>query len=242
MKPTVAIVCAGLLVTAPLAPAVGQSEQGGAPFSATTLSLPAYGEVSVPPDEATMDVGVETAAPTAVEASRANATQMGRVVAALRGSGVADRDMQTAQLSLSPQYAYESGHSPRLTGYQASNRLSVVIHDLSNLGRVADFATGAGATNLGQISFGLENPTAAENSARVAAVKSLEDKAALYAQATGYRINRLVSLSEGEGPRLFAPAPLYLSAAKQNIAAPTPVEEGRIKVRVDVIGLFELAK
>jgi uncharacterized protein YggE len=240
VKPSVAIAMAAALAAAPLAPATAQAGDSPARFSATTLQLSAYGEVSVPPDMATLTLGVETTAATAVEASRANAGRMSQVVAAVKASGVPDRDIQTAQLSLSPQYAYEAGHPPRLTGYQASNQVNVVTHDLAKLGRVADFATGAGATNLGQISLGLANPVAAENSARVAAVKALEDKASLYAQATGYRITRLINLTEGEGFTPISPRPMMAMA--KTVEAPTPIEAGQVKVRIDITGEFELAK
>ena len=231
---------AAALTAAPLAPAMAQLDKTQARFSATTLRLSAYGEVSVPPDMATLTLGVETTAATAVEASRANAGRMSQVVAAVKALGVPDRDIQTAQLSLSPQYAYEAGQPARLTGYQASNQVSVVTHDLTKLGRVADFAAGAGATNLGQISLGLANPVAAENSARVAAVKALEDKASLYAQATGYRITRLINLTEGEGFTPISPRPMMAMA--KAVEAPTPIEAGQVKVRVDITGEFELAK
>ncbi len=240
MKPSIAIAIAAALTAAPLAPAMAQLDKTKARFSATTLQLSAYGEVSVPPDMATLTLGVETTAATAVEASRANAGRMSQVVAAVKASGVPDRDIQTAQLSLSPQYAYEAGQPARLTGYQASNQVNVVTRDLTKLGRVADFATGAGATNMGQISLGLANPVAAENSARVAAVKALEDKANLYAQATGYRITRLINLTEGEGVTPFSPRPMMAMA--KAVEAPTPIEAGQVKVRVDITGEFELAK
>ena len=240
MKPSVVITMVAALTMAPLAPETARAADSPARFSTTTLSLSAYGEVSVPPDMATLTLGVETTAATAVEASRANAVRMSQMVAAIKTSGVPDRDIQTAQLNLSPQYVYEAGHPARLTGYQASNQVNVVTRDLTKLGRVADFATGAGATNLGQISLGLANPVAAENSARVAAVKALEDKANLYAQATGYRITRLINLTEGEDVTPFSPRPMMAMA--KAVEAPTPIEAGQVKVRVDITGEFELAK
>lgn len=231
-----------LLAALPAAAFAQSAEAPKSPFSATTLRLAAYGEVEAPPDMATLEVGVQTTAPTAVDASRQNADRTARLVAAVKGAGVPDRDLQTAQISLSPQYAYESGQAPRLTGYQASNQVRVTVHDLSKLARVVDFAAGAGATNLGQVEFSLAAPTAAENSARVAAVKALEDKAQLYARATGYRIVRLVNLSEGVEAGVAPPRPMMVMEAMAKVATPTPIEEGEIKVRADITGVFELAK
>lgn len=239
MKP-VAALCAAAALAAAATTALAQTDEVRAPFAATTLQLSAYGEIELPPDMASLVLGEDAAGATAAAAARSNAEIMTRVVTAVKAAGVADRDIQTAQLSLAPQYAYEPNQPPRLTGYQASNQVRVTIHDLAGLGRIVDAVVGAGATNVGQIEFGLENPVAAENSARVAAVKALEDKAGLYAQATGYRIGRLVNLSEGGTERPVTPMPMMALAAKAQSA--TPIATGQIKVRVDVAGMFELLK
>ena len=231
---------AALLLASAAAPALAQTAGVDPAFAATTLSLSASGEAKVTPDMATITLGVDTTAPNAGQAMNANAERMARVIAALKAAGIEARDLQTSNLSLSPQTVYEEGHPPRVTGYQASNQLSVTVRDLGKLGPVADAVVAAGATNIGQISFGLANPLAAENNARLAAVKALEDKAALYAQASGYHITRLVNLSEGvaeqSGPRPQAPM------MAMRAAAPTPIETGELNVHIDVSGLFELGR
>jgi len=240
MKPIALVPIAIALCVLSLIPSLAQADEAGAAFAATTLRLSASGDVELPPDMATITLGVDTTAASAVEASRASAELMTKVIGALKASGVADRDTQTSQLSLSPQYVYEANHPPRLTGYQASNQVRITVRDLSKLGRTADAVVSAGATNVGQIEFGLANPVAAENSARVAAVKALEDKASLYAQATGYRITRLVNLIEGEGVTPISPRPMMAMA--KAVEAPTPIQAGQVKVRIDIAGEFELAK
>ena len=226
-----------------LALAIGPAARAAdASFAATTLSLSAYGEARTAPDMATISLGVDTKADSAAQAMRENAARMAQVIKAVKAAGVADRDLQTSNLSLSPQYVYEQDQAPRLTGYQASNQLTVTVNDLARLGPIADAAVSAGATNIGGISFGLANPLSAENSARLAAVKALDDKAALYAQAAGYHIARLVNLSEGGG---YEPSPIRPMGVMQMRAAapaPTPVETGDVKVRIDINGVFELAK
>jgi uncharacterized protein len=165
---------------------------------------------------------------------------MSAVIGALKGAGVVDKDIQTSNLSLSPQYAYDQGQPPRLTGYEASNQVTVTEHDLARLGALADAATGAGATNISGISFSLAHPVEAENAARVAAVKALEDKARVLADAAGYHVVRLVSLTESGGETPTPPRPMMMMAARAQ--APTPVEAGEVGVRVNVSGVFELAK
>lgn len=237
MKYVIAAAAVAVLVGGPLQL---RAEVPPAAFSATTLDLSAVGEVKLAPDMASITMGVDTTAPTAAEALRANAARMSQVVAALKAAGLPARDIQTSQLSLSPQYANEANRPQRLTGYQASNQVDVAVNDLSKLGRVVDAVVAAGADNIGQLSFGLANPGAAENAARVAAVKALEDKAALYAQATGYRVGRLVNLSEGGGYRPGPPMPMMAMAVRSNES--TPVEAGEVRVRVDITGEFELTR
>ena len=129
-------------------------------------------------------------------------------MAALKKAGIAAKDIQTSGLNLSPQYVYEQNQPPRLTGYQASNQVTVTVHDLTKLGAAVDATVNAGANQVNGISFGLNDPTAAENAAREDAVKALQAKADLYAKATGYRIGRLVSLSEGGGYTPQPPMPM----------------------------------
>ena len=218
------------------------AESADPAFATTTLSLSAYGEARTPPDMASLDLGVEVTRGSAGAAMRDNAAQMGRVIAALKAAGLKDRDLQTSNLSLSPQYVYTPNQPARLSGYQASNQVRVTVRDLTKLGLVADAVVTAGATNVGQISFGVDNPLAAENLARLAAVKAFQDKAALYAQATGYHILRLVTLSEG-APYTPGPQPMMLMKSQARMAAaPTPVEAGESTLRVDITGVFELAK
>ena len=210
-------------------------------FRATTLSLNAYGEVSRKPDMATISTGVQTEAPTAAEALRLNAVRMNQVIAALKKGGIADRDIQTSGLNLNPQYVYQENLPPKLTGYQASNQVTIVVRDLMKLGQAVDAVVNAGANTVGGISFGLQNSDAANDAARLEAVKALQAKANLYANAMGYRVSRLVTLSEGGGYSPPSPMPMMAMASRDK-AESTPVEAGELKVRIDVNATFELAK
>jgi uncharacterized protein YggE len=221
---------------------VAPPSAAAAVFGATTLSLGAYGETKIAPDMASISLGVTNTASAAAKAMSDNAAQMAKVMAALRAGGIAAKDIRTSGLSVNPQYAYEQGQSPRLTGYQASDQLTVTVHDLARLGATIDASVGAGATQVNGISFGLADPTAAENAARELAVHALQAKAELYARATGYRLSRLVTLNEGgsEGVRL---PPLPIMAAQSRMqAVPTTVAPGELTIRIDITGLYELAR
>ncbi|MFZ5669002.1 MAG: SIMPL domain-containing protein [Pseudomonadota bacterium] len=211
-------------------------------FKATTLNLSAFGEVRRAPDMATITLGVQTDGPTAAEALRQNAVRMNQTIAALKRGGVEARDIQTSGLSLSPQYVYQENLPPRLTGYQASNQVTITVRDLSKLGQAVDAAVGAGASNVGGIAFGLDDSSSAEDAARMLAVQALQAKAELYARATGYRVVRLVTLNEGGGYAPPPPMPVLALAARMDKAESTPVEAGELKVRIDVNATFELAR
>jgi uncharacterized protein len=204
-------------------------------FAATTLDLTGHGEAHAPPDMASIDLGVTITAPTAAGAMAENAAAMTKVIAALRAKGVADKDIATSTLGLAPQYAYPEGQPQQLTGYQAANHVTVTLTDLNQVGAVVDAAVGAGANEAGQISFGLKSRASAENFARLAAVKALDDKAVTLADAAGYHIRRLVNLSEVSAEQ--GPQPRMMMAAGK---LATPVEAGEVLVSVDVTGEFEL--
>jgi hypothetical protein len=128
-----------------------------------------------------------------------------------------------------------------MTGYQAANDVTIRVVDLKRLGASLDAVVTAGANQINGISFGLKDPAAAEDAARRAAVAALRAKADLYAQATGYHVARLVNLSEGGG---YAPAPMRaMNFARNSVGAePTPVSAGELTVRINVTGVYELAR
>ncbi len=232
-----------LAAAAPAAIAQTPPEVADNMFRATTLNVSAQGETKVAPDMATISLGVRTEAPTAQAAIAANAEKMASVVAALKKGGLADKEIQTSNLSLSPQYVYQENLPPRLTGYQANNQVTVTVHDLKRLGKIVDATVNAGADNVGGVSFGIEDPTDAENAARLEAVRKLRAKADLYAGAAGYRVSRLVTMSEGGGYAPPAPPPMPMMAMRAESAKfDTSVSPGELNVQVSVSATYELTR
>lgn len=245
MTPTIRAAALALALAAAPAAVLAQAPPPAAEsmFRATTLNLSAYGETKVAPDMATISLGVVTDGKTAAEAMTANATRMAAVVASLKKSGIAERDIQTSGLNLNPQYRYEERQPPILIGYQASNMVTITVRDLKRLGAAVDATVNAGANQVHGVSFGLLDRTAAENAAREAAVKSLAAKAELYARATGHRVGRLVTLSEGAASYpVPPPMPMMARAQAVEFKADTSVSPGELNVRVDVTGLYELVR
>jgi hypothetical protein len=236
MKPL--ILAAALALCACGSAFAQNGDTSSARFAATTLDITGHGEEQVPPDTATIDLGVVSQGATAADATHQNAAAMAKVIAALKAGGVDTRDIVTSNLGLSPQYAYGNNSAPRLTGYQANNQVTVTAEDLSKLGQVVDAVIGAGATSVSQIRFGLKAEGSPQNLARIMAMKNLQEKAAIYADAAGYHIRRLVNVTEVSSARPVVP----MAAMRLAAAAPqaTPIETGQITVTVDVTGEFEL--
>ena len=211
----------------------------------TTLRLSAYGETEAAPDKAVITLGVQTKADTAAAAMRENAARMTAVIAALRSAGLDERDIRTSNINLSPQYSYQPNQPPHLDGYQAGNDVTLTIEDLARLGTVLDAAVRAGVDQVNGVDFELKDPQRAADAARKAAVVALNDKAQVYAAATGLRILRLVDLSEGGEAQPGPVRPLvraFAMAAAQDSSAGPPVAPGPLSVRVDVDATYALAK
>lgn len=235
---------------APAGAALAQSQpDGGAPMvihaavDRPSLNLSAYGEVKVAPDMATINFAVVTEAASAADAMRLNAERMNQVMAALRRAGIAERDVQTSGLNLSAQYDYVQNEPPRLRGYQAQNRVTVIINDLARVGSTADAVVAAGVNQIDGIGFGLKDPSAAENQARRLAVRALRDKAALYADALGVQLVGIRALSEGGGYAPQPPMPMYAARAEMAMdAGATPIAAGQLTVRIDITGVWDIQR
>lgn len=214
-----------------------------APFSATTLAVTADGEVRAAPDIAVLNVGVTSQGATAAEAVAAMRGQMSATTAALKGAGVAAADVQTSGLSLNPQYDEGPNRPRRLTGYEASNQVTVTVREVGRTGAVLDAALDRGANTVNGVSFDLADRTPAEDAARRAAVKALGDKARLYAEAAGLHVKRLVSLREGGE----APQPMFRSMVSEVVVTGsrirrTPVEPGQLRIRETASAVYELER
>ena len=205
----------------------------------TTLTITAEGRTAQTPDIAEVSGGVVTTAPTATAAMRENAERMNAVVAAVRKAGIAERDIQTTGLNLSPQYKYGNNEAPVLTGYQATNTISVRVRKIAETGKLLDTLVGVGANQISGPNFRIEAADAALDEARVAAVATARSRAELYAKAAGKRVSRIASIAESAGfdP---GPRPMMARAVMKDEMAPSPVAPGEVALTVNVTMVFEL--
>ncbi|HUD30407.1 MAG TPA: SIMPL domain-containing protein [Novosphingobium sp.] len=234
----------------PAAPALAQQ----APMPAieaghTLLTVTAQGSSTRTPDLASYSAGVTTQGATASEALSANSARMTQVIAALKRAGIADRDVQTSNLNVNPVYAqpkrlpdgnYEDGPQ-RIVGYQATNNVSVRQRKLGDMGKVIDALVAAGANQVNGPNFMLDKPEAAQDEARLEAMKVARARAELYARASGLRVAHIVSIGESGG---YVPQPvMYMRKEAMDVAAapPPPVAAGELEMNVNVTVQFELA-
>ena len=216
-----AAVAATLLVT----PALAQTALPPA------ISVTGEANVSVAPDQAQIEGGVTSDAKTAREASEANNAAMGKVLLALKGAGIEEKDYQTSRLSLQPQFATPKAaeRAPGIVSFRASNRVMVKIRDVTKVANVIDVLVGAGANEIGGINFTVTQASKHLDEARAKAIADARRKAEIYAKAAGVTLGEPISISE-EG----APGPVFRSKMAAPMAAGAPVAQGEETLSVTV--------
>ncbi len=209
-----------------------------APPAPRTLQVSGAGEAAAAPDMATVSVGVTSTARRAGDALAANSAAMQGVLDLIRAEGVADRDVQTSQFSLSPMWrdTSGSGSQPGIDGYQVYNLVTVRLRDLPRLGALLDTLTREGANQINGIEFGLSDPRPLLDAARRAAVTDAVARARLYAEAAGVTLGPILSISEGGGYMPMPGAAMRAEAA----ASPVPVAGGETGVNAQVSLVYEI--
>ena len=191
------------------------------------VELSIFEQIEVEPDLVTISAGVFSDAPTAVEALRRNAAEMDRVIAQIKASGIADRDIQTARISLDPQYDYNRTTQRQVfKGYRASNTVTIKLRQIDRAGALLDTLVSAGATNLNGPYFSIEDDTSAKATARERALARGEAQAEQYARLNGYSGVRLLQVGESivsSGGAVARDAIVVTGARLESAAPPPPV-------------------
>ena len=200
-----------------------------------TIAVTGQGMAKAAPDEATFSAGVTTQGATAAQALAANSRAMNAVFATLRKLGIADKDIQTSNFSLSPQYqAYKPGASgpQRIVGYQVSNNVNVTVENLDKTGPVLDALVSSGSNQIGDIGFSIHDTSALLKQAREAAVKDAIDRGQTYARAAGVTLGPILLIQEGGGD--YQPRPMNKVMAMMASAPPIAGGEQSISANVTI--------
>lgn len=204
-----------------------------------TLSVSGRGQVTAPPDMAVIQAGVQTRAESASEALRANSAAMAKVLDELRTHDIAERDIQTVNFRVQPEYRHDRNTGEaEMIGYQAGNDVRVRVRDLDRLGVLLDALVTAGSNQLQGISFAIDDTMALLDQARDQAIEDARRRAERYAAAAGVRVGRVLSISEAGAE---TPRPLMrMAAAEMTMASSVPVASGEQELSVSVNVVYEL--
>lgn len=209
-----------------------------------TISVSGEGVVEVAPDRATVTLGVVTREknPAAVQSSNARAAQS--VINSIVALGVERRNITTGNYNFSPTYRHHNDGRTELDGYEAVNSVTVIVDDLSIVGKIIDAALKNGANRVDDLSFGLRNKTAYQDEALRLAILDAKRKAEVAARALGKNILGVWSVSINSAS-VIAPRNYKMSRAMTEDAAvglETPVEGGTLNCSASVHVEFEISR
>jgi len=224
----------------------GSSAPSGAPGAAASfqasdgsgsggISVSGEGRVSVAPDMALLGIGVSTKEDTVAAANSAVQAAMDRLLSSLKADGIVDKDIQTSQFSISPEYDYQFSE-PRLTGYRVTHMLQVKVSDIDRAGEVIDDAVEAAGdlVQVGSISLTVDDTSPMAGQARELAMADAKAKAEDLARLAGVELGKPISISESS----YTPTPAigYDRAFAGAEAAPaaTSISTGELEVVVSV--------
>lgn len=214
-------------------------------LSATLAYVSGSGSVRVPPDQATVVIGIDVERETLSQAQAEATSQATAILEAITAAGVARADIRTTNFSVDVvrerRRDAELPERGAVRGFQVSNAVEVTVRDVDALGRILDDAIAAGANEVRRIAFSVADPAAAAAQARAQAVADARSRADALAGAAGLTVSRVVEIAESFAP---PPMPVELASAAgtaiADAAAPVPIEAGTDEIVVEVQVTYEL--
>lgn len=228
------IVAAGVFGAVAFRPTATQAAQAGPSF-ARSITVVGNGTSKAAPDTATVQVGVQSQAATAREALTNNSASMQALVDKLKASGIPANDIQTSNFSISPTYDND-GRS--VTGYQVNNLVSVKIREIGKASELLDSVVEAGANNIYGMSFGFDDPSAMQGTARDNAITDARARAEAMAKASGASLGQVITITENVGS--VPPVMPMAKLAEQAAGGAPAIEAGEQTVSAQVQITYEL--
>jgi uncharacterized protein YggE len=206
------------------------------------VSVSGQGIVNVPPDTATVTVGIDVIKPDLAEAQSEASKQATDIINAVKANGVDAKDIQTANYSVNIIRNYSEGADPtQITGFEVMNQVNITVREIGGAGKLMSAVVEAGANSIYGVSFFVDDPKPFEADARKLAVEDARAKAEQLASASGLKLGRVISISEDVGG--YVPGPIYaknVPMAAPEMAMDVPVEAGSSAIQVNVQMSFEL--
>lgn len=210
--------------------------------TATGITVSGEGKVTVRPDIALVNVGVEVTAPTVAEARAQAAEAMQRLQDAVKAAGVQDADIRTQYFNIYPQYVYSENEAPRIAAFTVNNQVELKVRDIDAASEVLDSAIEAGgdAVRVNGISFTVEDPESFLADARRVAIENAKERAQVLADAAGVTLGAARSISESSsGGEIYPP---YARDAAGLGGAPSPVNAGEQELTLTVYVVFDITR
>lgn len=214
------------------------------------ITVSGEGDVTAVADIATFTYSVTETAATVQDAQNSAATKSNAALAYLKSNGIDDKDINTSDYNVSPQYSYSnspcfggacSPGNPTITGYEVSESITVKVRDTSKAGDILSGLGKTGVTNISGLQFTIDDPEGLQEQARTKAIADAKAQAQKLAADLGVHLGAITSFSEdtnGGGP-----IPLFAAKAADSAAAPAvspQLPTGENKITSDVSITFDI--
>jgi hypothetical protein len=207
---------------------------------ARTISVSGEGKVTSKPDMGVITLAVVAQGKTVKAVTQDGNTRMTAITDAVKKFGIDPKDLVTSSYNLYPRYAYPDNSAAVITGYELNQGLTVKVRKLEDVDDVLDGAITAGANQVGQLSFEIDEDSALMKEARGKAFADAKKKADEMTAAAGVRLGRVVTFSEGGG---YNPPPVYydmMAGAKAESSMAPSIEPGSQELNVTVSVTYEI--
>lgn len=198
------------------------------------ISISGSGKVYAKPDVAVLVLGVEDKGAKISDIVKDNTSKMNKLIKDVKDSGVDEKDIQTTQYTIAPEYNWTESAGRIFIGYSLTQQITVKLRDFEKIGSILDKATTDGANAVGDLQFTIDEPESVRAEARQKAIEEAKTKAATLAKQAGLKIVKLINISEGSSSY---PQPLYGKgggvAMESAIAAPE-IQAGQLEINSTV--------
>jgi len=208
---------------------------------ARTITVSAEGKVNAPPDIALVNLSVVSQGKTVKAVRLDSNTKMNAVIDAVKKLGVEPKDITSTQYNLYPSYVYPDRQTPRIEGYNLTQEIQVKVRDLDKVEDILDAGIAAGANQVGQLTFDIDDPSGLKKQAREKAFATAKEKAQDMAKAAGVGLGRVITFSESEGgyyPPAYANYKMDMAVAES--AGGAAIEPGSKELNINVSVTYEI--
>lgn len=210
---------------------------------ARTVTVSAEGKITAKPDIAYVSLSVVSQGATVKAITQDGNQKMDAVIAAVKKLGVESKDVTSSKYNLYPEYKYVKEQTPKISGYRLDQEISVKVRDLAKVEDVLDAGIAAGANQVGQLTFDIDDMSGIKKQAREIAFKKAQEKARDMAAAAGVKIGRVITFSEDQAYGLYAQTyanySMDMVRAPEAAAAPS-IESGSKEISLNVSVTYEI--